>query len=375
MKHAILNRDFGEVRTVVVLGVGRGGTSLIAGCLRALGICMGRGAHPLKHEWSPVVYLADGKLDLAATYCAIAAMDNEFEKWGWKSPRDFGLFETIASLLREPGFIFVTRDILESALSGLAYQNMPLELGLYEAATVYRRLADSLRLLPWPTLVVSYSDALQHPQTLVDLLCSFLSIHPEAQVRERAASFIQPGKHAYRLFDAKPEDPPALIAEEDLRMDKEVLAADVSKRYGADYLQRFDTLMADTQVAAEKFSSKLAQLQKAGLASELIGQLCRLLLSLPRDDFQNAQSHCDALKAALPGPATNEQFLATLKGLLDSIVGAAHRAEAKLDGRAPETGFTDFKRVYYVLQVLIRIREVLRRGLHLVKFQSAPQDY
>lgn len=202
MKHAILNRDFGEVRTVVVLGVGRGGTSLIAGCLRALGISMGRNVHPLKHEWSPVAHLADGEPDLAATYRAIAAMDHEFEKWGWKSPRDFAQLEKIASLLRDPGFIFVTRDVLESALSGLAYQNMPFELGLYEVTTVYRRLAHSLRFLPWPTLVVSYSDALQHPRPLVDLLCSFLSIRPEGNLRAQAASFIQPGKHTYRLFDA-----------------------------------------------------------------------------------------------------------------------------------------------------------------------------
>src|SRR5438105_3272556 len=144
MTHALLNREFGQVRTAIVLGVGRGGTSVIAGCLRALGICMGRNVHPLKHEWSPVLYSSDGKL-------------------------------------------------------------------------------------------------------------------------ERAGRFSQPGKHAYRLFDAKPEAPPALIAEEDLRMDAERLAASVGKQYGADYLRRFNTLLAETRVTAEKLGSKLAWLERAGL--------------------------------------------------------------------------------------------------------------
>jgi hypothetical protein len=320
-----------------------------------------------------VAYLADGKPDLAATYRAIAAMDEEFEKWGWKSPRDFGYIEKIASLLRDPGFILVTRDILESALSGLTYQNMPIELGLYEGAAVYQSITGSLRLLPWPTLVVSYSEALQHPQPLVELICSFLSIRPEAPIREHAASFIQPGKHAYRLFDADPDDPPVLIAEEDLRMDAELLAVEVGKRYGAEYLQRFDILMADTRTTADKLCSKLVAPEKTGLSSELSGQLCRLLMSLPQDDFPNAHSQCDALKAARYDPASN-RLLVTLKDLLDTLASAAHRAKDKLDCRASETGLTDFKRVYYILQVLIRVRELLRRGSHLVKFQSAPPD-
>ncbi|PZR72913.1 MAG: hypothetical protein DLM52_12040, partial [Chthoniobacterales bacterium] len=68
MKYAILNREFGPMRTVIVLGVGRGGTSLIAGCLRALGLCMGETPHLLKHEWSPITYGSDGGVDLPATH-------------------------------------------------------------------------------------------------------------------------------------------------------------------------------------------------------------------------------------------------------------------------------------------------------------------
>jgi hypothetical protein len=319
-----------------------------------------------------VVHLADGEPDLAATYRAIAAMDREFEKWGWKSPRDFAQLDKIASLLRDLGFIFATRDVLESALSGLAYQNMPLEPGLYEVTTVYRRLAHGLRFLLWPTLVVSYSDALQHPRSLVDLLCSFLSIQPEISLRARAASFIQPGKHSYRLFDAAPGDPPALIAEEDLRMDAEFLASDVGKRYGAEYLRYFDMLMAETRAAAQKLGSIVGRGEKADLTSEFAGQLCRLLLSLPQEDFPMAQSHCEAIEASLRDRASNERFLAAFMELLDSLASSACSAKARLDGRGSHTGFTDFKRVYYVLEVLIRIREAVRRALQVAKFQSTP---
>ena len=76
--------------------------------------------------------------------------------------------------------------------------------------------------------------------------------------------------------------PPALIAEEDLRMDAEFLASDVGKRYGAEYLRYFDTLMAETRTAAQKLGSIVGRQEKADLTSEFAGQPCRLLLSLPR---------------------------------------------------------------------------------------------
>src|SRR5438067_5273183 len=152
-QHAILNRDFGKVRTIVVLGVGRGGTSLVAGCLRALGVCMGHNPHPLKHEWSPLVYHRGGELDLPASRRAIAQMDRAHEIWGWKSPRDVFQLEQLLPLLRDPGFIFVTRDILEASLSGLRYQDVPLYIGLDDTALVYRAITGRLRLWPWPILV------------------------------------------------------------------------------------------------------------------------------------------------------------------------------------------------------------------------------
>jgi hypothetical protein len=366
MKSVLLNQTFGRVRTVIVLGVGRGGTSVIAGCLRSLGVCMGRDIHPLKHEWSPVVYSSDGRLDLDATYRAVAAMDAEFPLWGWKSPRDFGLFETVGGLLRDPGFIFVTRDILESALSGAAQQDMPVELGLYEAATVYRRIADSLRYLPWPTMVVSYRDALEKSEELVTVLCSFLDIDPGSAAKKQATDFIQPGTRAYRLFDAKREDAPVEISPEDLRMDSEDLAAGIGRRYGSSYLERFEKAMAETRSLLEKFDTKINREKANSLVGELIEQLCRLFASVPGDAFPNARGCSQSLQKVSATERAGAKLGVVLSMILDNLDRDVQDAARQLENRRAGSGLRDFRRVYFFLQLLLRVRAAVWRTLYLL---------
>ena len=144
MKHVVLNREFGIVRTVAIFGPGRGGTSVIAGCLRALGVCMGTAPHAYKHEWSPIVRRSDGNVDLPATHRTIQQMNANHELWGWKFPSDVFHIETVTALLRHPGFIVVTRDLTEIALSSLARQDVPFEISLHSTAQVSRHIAERI---------------------------------------------------------------------------------------------------------------------------------------------------------------------------------------------------------------------------------------
>jgi hypothetical protein len=370
MKHALLHRDFGQVRTVVVLGVGRGGTSVVAGCLRVLGVCMGRDIHPLKHEWSPAVYLHD-QIDFAPTLRNIAAMDAEHPRWGWKSPRDFGLLEKVAPFLRDPGFIFVTRDILESALSGFAYQQMPLELSLFEAALVYRKIAETLRLLPWPALVVSYSDLLQKPAEFVALLAAFLDLEPQDEMRARAIQFIQPGVGGYRPADAKPGDPPGQIAPEDLRLDAERLAIAVGNRYGREYAEHFDLTLAKTRALARNFAARSVTTQPA-LALKLLEQLAAVFSSPAAKNLPIAPNECDSLRAAGLRTLSEKNLSCALSSLLDDLESSAHKAKNQLDARLPGSGLRDFKNVRLSLQILLRVRATLERAHSDLELSRSP---
>src|SRR4051812_24077508 len=178
MKHLSFNLDLGKPQTVIVLGAGRGGTSVVAGTLRCLGVCMGARPHPLKHEWSPVSYDAARQLDFGATIRNIEEMNRAHALWGWKSPADAFVLDTILPLVRGPAVLVVTRDLVEVTLSAHRYSEAPSELAFYENATVYQLIASRLRFWPCPTEVVPFQEILEKREEFVEFLCAYLGIEP-----------------------------------------------------------------------------------------------------------------------------------------------------------------------------------------------------
>ena len=344
MKHAVLNREFGEVRTVIVLGVGRGGTSLVAGCLRALGVCMGTNAHPIKHEWSPMSYDAEGKLELAPTIRVVEEMNRTHGKWGWKSPRDIFQVEQLLPFLRDPGFVFVTRDLAEASLSGVSYQDVPFDIALDETAHVYYAITRRLRYWPWPILTLPFAEALREPGTLVELLCSFMALAPGAEAREQAVAFVQPGANSYRQFNARPGDPLLVTSAEDLRNDTEGLAVALSARYGQEYWHRFEEAVQEIRAMAAELS------QQSLIAEEAI--MAKLLALMPPAVVPPAPSE--------ESPALIKVSGAGIEPILERLSGAAQEARRRLQNRAPHSGYDDLARLFRVLRVTIRIRHALK---------------
>lgn len=366
VEHAILNRAFGEVRTAIVLGVGRGGTSVVAGCLRGLGICMGNNPHPLKHEWSPLVYRSDGELDLLASRRSIARMDELYDRWGWKSPRDVFQLEQVLPFLRDPGFVFVTRDIFEASLSGLRYQDVPFYLGLNDTALVYHAITRRLRTWPWPVLIVPFSQALRQPESFVDLLASFMSFTPPEGAREQAISFIRPGRNAYRQFDAQPDDPPTSISARELRSDSEILAADFSQRQISEYFQQFERALRETKRLAARMGSRLPRIKER----ELEQNLSRILAILSEQNFRIARKA--PLDSAF-GRLAAADFPTTLHSVLRRLAGSAEEAKHHGENRAAGTGYEALNRLYQITQVMIRIRYLLQGAVSADELASAEE--
>lgn len=332
------------MRTVIVLGVGRGGTSLIAGCLRALGLCMGETPHLLKHEWSPITYGSDGGVDLPATHRNIQQLNAAHAKWGWKSPRDVFQLESVLPLLRDPGFIFVTRDLLEASLSGLTYQDVPLYLTLDETALAYRAITTRLRYWPWPALIVPFAEALRYPAELVELLCSVAELEPEEKARKQALTFIQPGANAYRPFDAKANDAQVITSPEDLRADRENLAADYGARFGKEYARRFDDALAEAhKITACASGSTLEKVP-----------LHELTAMLPDRDAGNAASAFSSLRQRFRGPHGEVEMI------LQKLSRAAEEGKRRLNDRAPDSGYDELTRFFGLLQIMIRVRHALQ---------------
>ncbi len=363
LKHFLLNRDFGVVRTVAVFGPGRGGTSVIAGCLRALGVCMGTSAHAFKHEWSPIVRRPDDKVDVPATQQNIQEMNANHVWWGWKFPSDVFHIESVTAFLRHPGFIVVTRDLTEIALSSLARQDVPFEISLYEAAKVSRRIAERMLFWPWPILVIPFAEALRHPSSLVEALCSFLQMNPSEATRKQAAEFVQPLTQGYRPFDAKPDQLHDFSPAAEIQTDSQVLAMDLSKRYSKDYFQQFEGLLTKAKATTDDLAARIERAGEFQIASDILNELRDLF-----GTFELAQAGKNSIIPRMTDSCSAEQWRAMVNAELDQLATAAQTASQ--EALQSKGGYDALNRVYRALQLLIRARTTLKASLHRLKALS-----
>lgn len=349
MKHALLNLEFGKPETIGVLGVGRGGTSAVAGALRSLGICMGNDPHPQKHEWSPVAYGEDRLVDAAITAANVRAMDEANKIWGWKSPIDIFALDQIIALLRNPGFIVVTRDLLEVALSTERYVDTPIELGLYETATIYNLIADRLRFWPCPILLVSYSELTANPESFISLVVEFLGLECEPSISKAAADFIVAGANTYRQVKADAE---VGLSTAELALNRNGSVPYLNERYASDYLHHFEVLYQDALRAVDFLFAPPARDADATIAQEVADSVGRIA------------ARAEPGEQGGPAPSSEEPRKALENALQSLHRGAFGIQEAmrELQYDLPD-GFRLLRRLRFILQLLVLARMYLQKGL------------
>jgi hypothetical protein len=363
MKHLLLNSDLERPATVIVLGVGRGGTSLVAGTLRCLGVCMGADPHPVKHEWSPVVYTAEEQVDSGRTLSNVDAMDRAYPLWGWKSPRDLFSLDAILPLLRNPGLIVVTRDLLEVALSSQNHIQSPPEIALLESASVYQVIADRLRFWPYPVLVVSFQEILKNASDFVDLLCSFLQITPDRQQQQQAISFNSPGQNAYRSINSADS---ITIAESELRADVDVLAAINVERYSKEYFQHFDGMRESTSLEIDRLSERQAQPGNHDLAEETAERMREVFGRFAADLSLCGERKSFSADAANAGRGTGIEALREMLATIDSAAETVRHSLRKPDITAEE-GYALLSRLRRIFLLLIRMRTEVQKPLQRIR--------
>lgn len=324
---------------------------------------MGTSPHASKHEWSPIVRGADGNLDLPATRQNIQKMDADYERWGWKFPSDVFHVENVTGLLRNPGFIVVTRDLTEIALSSLVHQDVPFEISLHETAHVSRHIADRMRFWPWPILVVPFAEALRHSSELVETLCKFLQINPEETKRKQAADFVQPLTRGYRAFDASPDQLHDFSAPEDNVSDSQNLAMDFSARYSKEYLQHFEGLVPQATAAANRLAARIRNNHELQIASESLTELCHLLGS------------CTPAKVAAGDEKPRRAEFNSVKEWRSAVNQSLERLSIVAQRASKEAlhspgNYDALTRLYRALQLLIRVCAALDGSLRRIEFEA-----
>jgi hypothetical protein len=182
-------------RTVVCFGLPRGGTSMIAGAALGLGVPMGEGlANNLEDPKFNVVThegtLADFVEEARNT---IKLRDAAHEVWGFKCPFAPQFLPEIVQDLRGPRLVYIYRDPVPMALRARipAAEYVDFVAKRLKAQLRHTAVIESLDV---PCLMVSYENAMAHPEAFLDELAAFIGLSVPAH-RAEIIAFLAPGSY------------------------------------------------------------------------------------------------------------------------------------------------------------------------------------
>ena len=174
-------------KTVVVLGVPRGGTTMVAGIVQRCGISLG---DDLPTNLEDQAFVGVPIEDMVLT---IAERNRTKKVWGWKYPRAAIYLPIIQEYLINPHYIIVWRDVF-AASSRRRHRGESMHDALRWAHKIQEQNIEVTRNLSGPQLMISYEKAILDPVEAANQMCDFLDIEKsfsEAAIR----GFATPGSY------------------------------------------------------------------------------------------------------------------------------------------------------------------------------------
>jgi hypothetical protein len=186
----------GDSATIIVVGLPRSGTSMVAAVLKSLGIFMGRVIDNVvfeDHEMADA--LEPGKEHRLSNL--IATRNAQHRTWGFKRPEAYKQLGKLCAECRNPRVIVTFRDILAISLrNNIAMQIDPIQ-SLPRLAREYETLASAIKKLLVPCLLISYEKAIQFPEKVVGEIGDFCGVEVTEHMLEQGAAIIDNGNPQY----------------------------------------------------------------------------------------------------------------------------------------------------------------------------------
>ena len=196
-----------RTRTLIVSGVARSGTSMIARVLHGAGVFMGEDMDQIVFEdHAFALAFENGGLDAKALGRLRRARDAKHPVWGFKRPHLHVQGTAAVAAFRNPRVILTVRDPVAIAeRNAIAEQREPAS-SLAAAMEDLQAMLQFAQALTCPVLLVSYEKAVRQPARFISRLLDFCGIELEQAEQRRLVGLVEPDRPAYlesarRWFD------------------------------------------------------------------------------------------------------------------------------------------------------------------------------
>lgn len=208
------------MKTIVIVGLPRTGSSLTAGICQILGFNMGEKTASYYPEWNPTGTYenarfqrlddrilselggswenppSEAKIKRLAEkgYPEVGRMieREKSEEWGWKGCRTTLLLELYWKYIsyRSP-YLIICQRRLEDIAKSFKKTRMGNGEKVQKLAKIYdKRISDFIKNYPVKYLYIEFEDWFKKPKKQLDKLIDFLGIYPDEEQIEKALKFI-----------------------------------------------------------------------------------------------------------------------------------------------------------------------------------------
>ncbi len=184
-------------RTIIITGIARSGTTMMAAILRQAGLFIGERVYETEEDVSFVHIASGGFKDLLPSL--IAQRNKRHPIWGFKLPNLHAQFLwSDLALFRNLRLVVVYRDpVAVSLRHSLAERFGEQEDTLYDSIRALEAQTRFIDKIGRPALLVSYEKMLTIPEKLLGQIFDFCSLHPDADAMTDIIDKIRPNNEKY----------------------------------------------------------------------------------------------------------------------------------------------------------------------------------
>ncbi len=207
-----LNKDESKSgpKTVVVLGIARSGTTMVAKILQELGVYLGDKDSPVSEDMS-VSNLLEKDRNMEAFDQLVAERNEAHSIWGWKRPEAFRYIKHFEGHIRNPHFIFLYRDPLAIGVR----EKTSMQADVFQAMTRVQKRYTAINRYVQNTehacLLVSYEKALLKSKALIDSLVEYLDLDVSDETKSNALKAIQTDNQEYLKRTSRKKRPQGVL--------------------------------------------------------------------------------------------------------------------------------------------------------------------
>lgn len=183
-------------KTYIIFGIGRGGTTMVAGVAKLCGLDIGEDL-PINledNDFNLAVLKKKGIGQPVLHMINVMRQRNQSKNiWGWKFPRAIVYLPQIREHLVNPHLILVSRDPIATATREILSGTPEIE-AIEVVLRLQLRNMELVKQWQVPTLVVSYERSIQHPGQFIADMCGFLGVESPADTAD-ILGFMEPGQY------------------------------------------------------------------------------------------------------------------------------------------------------------------------------------